>query len=555
MKKEFVTYTDFGAAGDGVTDDFRAILSAHEYANLHSVPVILKDEKTYLIRDTVIDGVPKCIKIMTDVDWGSSKIIIDDTDVDFFDGTGVSATPIFKVVSEYEPFDITSPDMLSRFSCIGEGTKKLDLGLGYPALAVIHNEDHRVYHRYGSFYTSRGGQSSPMHEILLLDDKGNIDTSTPFMFDYDHLTKITVVRCDINPITLAGGIFITRASRKKAYYSESKKIAKYFMRNLVVNRSYTTLNGIAHYVENEIALDYFMENDHPGAHYMGFYYIELANEVTLKNCVLTGRTSYRFSTYEFYANRVNKIRLDGCTQSNFTLRDENGNEAFSMSPSALTNWPRCWGIGGTNFCKNMEYDRCTLSRFDAHQGLYNGKVSNSKINFMEVIGKGELIIENVEWFSPAPGIYNSFVYLREDYGCTWDGTITFKNCTMHPSTGSPRVFYYLYTNWDYGYKCYFPDLIIDNMKIEGLDKDESIHIVSEKSSILREPDMHLAKTRYVPIKDHSGKDDENNMTNLNPVVPPKFIRIQGNAPNHKFILPKCDFFSKTEKLGVTEEEF
>ncbi len=553
MGNKFVTYTEFGAKGDGITDDFAAICAAHEYANAHSLPVVTDDSKTYLIRDTLLDGVPRSVMIMTDTLWGSSRFVIDDTDVDFFDGTGTSLAPIFKIVSPYEPTEITDPAVLSRFSSIGEATKKLGFGLGYPALVVVYNDDHTVYHRYGSFYVSRGGQCSPMHEVLLLDKDGNIDASTPFMFNYEQVTRVTVIRCDIAPITLKGGIFVTRASRKKAYYKDSGKRAKYFMRNIYINRSFATLDGIEHYVENEVSLSEFMKNDHPGAHYFGFYHAELANEVTLKNCVLTARRSYRFSTYEFYASRVNKISLIGCTQSNFTMTDENGNEVSSMSPSPDTKWSRCWGIGGTNFCKNMEYDRCTLSRFDAHQGLYNGKVSNSKINFMEVIGKGDLTFENVEWYSPAPGIYNSFVYLREDYGCTWDGTITFKDCTMHVSPGKACVFYYYYTNWDYGYTCHFPNLLIDNMKIVGLDAGEKIHIVNEKGSILREPDMHLPKTRYVPMKHHSGKDDENNMTNANPVVPPKFIRILNNIYGYEFILPHCDFFEKAEKVGVTEK--
>ena len=42
-----LTYTSFGAIGDGVTDDFEAILKTHEYANesvilTHSKYVYLK---------------------------------------------------------------------------------------------------------------------------------------------------------------------------------------------------------------------------------------------------------------------------------------------------------------------------------------------------------------------------------------------------------------------------------------------------------------------------------------------------------------------------------
>ena len=80
----------------------------------------------------------------------------------------------------------------------------------------------------------------------------------------------------------------------------------------------------------------------------------------------------------------------------------------------------------------------------------------------------------------APGaIYNSFVYLREDFGCTWDGTITLKDCTYHLSEGDANVFFYKFTNWDYGYRCHFPDLVIDNPTICGLAPDAKIHLVWE----------------------------------------------------------------------------
>ena len=548
--EKYVTYLEFGAKGDGVSDDFAAICAAHEYANKNNIPVVIDDGRTYLIRETLVDGMVRTATMKTDVVWGSARIIIDDTDVDYFDGSGRSKSPIFKVESDYEAFDITDSSVLDALSGIGEGTKKVALSLGFDALLMIYNENHSVYHRYGASYISRGGQSSPQHEIILVDAEGNVDESTPFMFDYDTVTRVTVLRCDDKPITLHGGIFTTLASHANAYDYKNERRAVYYHRNIHINRSNTTLCGVEHYVKNEVPLSQFMEEKLHGAHYIGFYKAYCANEVTLKDCVFTGRTSYRFSTYEFYADHINKIRLDGCTQSNFTLLDEEGNTVYSMSPSKITEWPRCWGIGGTNFCKNMEYYNCKLSRFDAHQGLYNGKVVNSTINFMEIIGKGELLLDNVKWYSPAGRIYNSFAYLRDDYGCTWDGTITFKDCTMHPSSGDAYVFFYSYKNWDYGYKCFFPNLVIDNPTIIGLSDGAKIHVVNEYGSVKREPNMHRAQTLNSPQKNHKGEDDPENMTNANIVTPPSFIRIVNNNSGCEFYLPRCDFFENTEKVGV-----
>lgn len=554
-KKGSVNYIDFGAKGDGVTDDFAAVCAAHEYANKNGLPVVIDDGKTYLLRSALKGGKAMSARIKTDVLWGSAKIVIDDTEIDYFDDTESARTPVFNIISDYDPIEITDEKILSRIGKIGEGTAKLNLSFGYPALAVVYNEDHRVYHRYGASYISRGGQSSPEHEILLVDGEGNIDASTPFMFDYDKLTKLTLIRADVRPIKIVGGEITTRACTKDPVNPETGARVPYLHRNILINRSNVTLEGVKHFVEGELPLSDYAKTGRAGAHYWGFFSASFANDVLLKDCVFTGRTSYRFSTYEFHADHVNGIRLDGCTQSNFTVKDEDGNTVFSMSPSRLTDWPRCWGIGGTNFCKNMEYKNCRLSRFDAHQGLYNGRIVDSTINFMEVIGKGELLLENVEWNSPCPGrTYNSFAYLRDDFGCTWDGTITFKRCTMNVSEGDAYVFFYSYTNWDYGYRCHFPNLVIDDPTINGLTDGAKINIVNKEGSVLREPQLHLPRTCRVPFKRHDGSDDIDNMTNANPVVPPEFIKVINNKKGYEFFLPRCDFFERTEKIGVTEED-
>ena len=40
--KEFVTYEQFGAVGDGKSDDQKAIVAAHAAANEKGLPVIIK---------------------------------------------------------------------------------------------------------------------------------------------------------------------------------------------------------------------------------------------------------------------------------------------------------------------------------------------------------------------------------------------------------------------------------------------------------------------------------------------------------------------------------
>ena len=119
MNEKYVTYLDFGAKGDGVTDDFEAIWRAHNYANENGLPVVTDDGRTYYIHETRIDGGVKSVIIKTDVTWGSSKFIIDDTDIISADGTGRHGQHIFRAVSDYPMETVTDPEVLAKL--IGEG--------------------------------------------------------------------------------------------------------------------------------------------------------------------------------------------------------------------------------------------------------------------------------------------------------------------------------------------------------------------------------------------------------------------------------------------------
>ncbi len=609
----FVTYEDYGAKGDGKTDDFEALYAAHTDANLYGQSVKAKDGAKYYIKKNmaIINGKMQAtaIPIMTNVDWTGATFIIDDSDLDMFDeyDKAMGYKNIFEVVSDYPVMTITDPAVLAQIASAGinRNTTKIDLGLGYPAMIIPSNDSHKVYRRKG--YGGYAGHA--MHEVIVLDKDGNVDltsdAATPIMFEYTNIDSIEVYRLDISPITIKNGTVTHLGNRVDAQYYTAegvKKEAGYIARGLNVNRSFTTVDGLVHNIENEITpgerASTVTAKDPTGwqsASYNGFFYATRATNVLFKNCTLTGRRYYHVQgTYDFGANTVNKIVLDGCIQQNFWVYYDEANDKIINSSRDVASAQSSmayltvgtirdrmhWGIGGTNFCKNMEYLNSTLSRYDAHAGLYNGKVVNSNVNYLALTGNGEFLVENVEWYAESPGA--ALFPLRSDYGATWEGNITVKNVKAFVDTSSPTyLFSHTYANWYYGYKTFVPNISIDNLDYYNLSTYNELPAGFEvnliSTTMKSEPALHLSTTsKYVAVYPYLDLDEDGvvdntdvtydknsindnwngisvsgNYQNLNPVTPPSYIKIINNDGGYKYIVPRTHGDAATADPGVT----
>ena len=155
-------------------------------------------------------------KIKTNVDWGTSKFIIDDSEIT--SDMPAKNGSIFYVDRDYEPIEYTiendTPNgAIARINAEGgfkADVKKLDLGIGYAAMVMFINEERKVYIRFGA----NAGSGNAQSELVNLDADGNVDPTSAFLLDYDKVTKIIVIRAD-DPITIKGGIFTTIANKAK----------------------------------------------------------------------------------------------------------------------------------------------------------------------------------------------------------------------------------------------------------------------------------------------------------------------------------------------------
>ncbi len=415
-----VRYSDLGAKGDGKTDDMDAIIATHVFANLHDLNVKADDGATYYI-----GGKNKTADVRTNTDFGKAKFIIDDTGVDN------RSAHVFSVNSELEPFSIQGVQTLLK------GQEKIYVSLSGRCIVTVVNSHVKHYIRYGANQNDGSNQT----DIFVVDKDGNVEGDTPIIWDFDRITSISFRPIDQTELTISGGKFTTIANQEESNYN-------YYNRGIQIRRSNVVVEGLEHTVNGEGA---------SGAPYNGFLNINNCVDVTVRNTVLTGRKVYKttgsagttvsMGSYDISVSQANNIRFENCRQTNDI------------------NDATYWGIMGSNYCKNLVFDNCTFSRFDAHKGVYNATIRNSTLGHQGInsIGSGTFTIEN----TTVNG--TNLINLRSDYGSTWEGEFIIRDCVFVPrGTGAVNIIGGSNSGkHDFGYTCHMPErIMITNLRID-----------------------------------------------------------------------------------------
>lgn len=481
VKISEVSYSDYGAVGDGVTDDYEAIKATHDAANKTGQTVVAESGKTYYLGQHSV-----AISVKTDTVWTGATFIIDDSTL--LPGDLASKSSVFMIESDKTSQRIITIDSLSK------GQTNVGATFDGPTLLYLVYGGKKQYIRYGNNADSGADQQ----EIILVDKDGNVDPSTPILWDYPYLTSVAAYSAYDRPITIKGGTFVTIANAAPREYT-------YYSRNITIKRSNVTFDGITHLIEGEGST---------GAPYEGFITITCCSNVLVKNAILTGHKVYKLSsdstnsmgTYDISINKANNVTFKDCRQSN------------SITDTAY------WGIMGSNYSKNLTYDGCVFSRFDAHKGTHNATIINSEIGHqkLSIIGSGTLLVENTVIHG------NNIVNLRNDYGSTWDGDMIFRNVTLKNTTSTPTLINVTWYNHDFGYTCHLPE----NITIDGIK-------------------LEKGNTFYVFPKLQNGIDTDtvSGVTNNNPIVLTKKIIIASNPNGYNcYVSQNTTLFGKVELI-------
>ncbi len=453
---DYVTYEDFGAVGDGKADDFEAVVKTHEYANANGLSVFAKETATYYI-----GGADKTACIMTDTDWSTASFIIDDTQVEN------RSAWIFNIAPSQGAINITD-----KVSPLKSEAKNIGASLDSESLVVLTDSNVKRYIRKGANQNSGSNQT----DVILVDKDGSISPETPLIWDFDSITSAVAYPIDTEILTVKGGRFTTLANNAASKYN-------YYARGIQVRRSSTVIDGLYHDIKNE---------GKTGAPYSAFVSLSCCADVTVKNCTFTGHkkysttgsagTSVTMGTYDIGAATAVNARFINCNQTN----DITDNDY--------------WGIAGTNYCKNLVYDGCALSRFDAHQGVLNATVINSVLGHhgIKLIGSGTALIENTTVLA------EDFVDLRSDYGSTWNGELIIRNCKFYPTIISSHIIKAENSeDHDFGYTCYLPQKIeVDGFYVHRIGNNYLFTKVNSKHN----SDSYNAEYPVVPPQEITVKN-------------------------------------------------
>jgi len=425
--EKFITYEEFGAKGDGRTDDMKAIAAAHAAANAKGLPVKAAAGKTYYVRDISVGAV-----VQTDTDFGTAKFIIDDTDC--FDQRNQSAFTVAPTAK--------ATDVADKLPSLKIGQKNIGFAPGVPAMISLSNDRKHHYIRAGG----NRDKGKPMLDSIRVDKEGNVDPTVPLRWDFDHVSKAILQPIDEKTITVQGGHFVTIANQAPTKYTS-------YRRGIRITRANVIVRNIRHEITGE--------GDH-GAPYSGFLQSADTCNVLFEDCFVSGHKTYASigraghmvdnGTYDLSTYNTLDVTLRRCIQTD-DIRDT-----------------KKWGIFASNDCKNITFDHCRLSRYDSHRGVHNLTILDCILGHQGVAatGTGTLRIERTTVYS------KYFIRFRGDYGATWTGKVIIKDCTQ---VGRSAVFC-VWRSWghDFGHPCSMPGKIV----IDGLTCKEDAIAKREK---------------------------------------------------------------------------
>ena len=437
-----VSFEEFGAELDGVTDDTEAIKATFAYANEHQIPVIQR-YSTFVLNDEV--------EVRTDVDLTGT--VITSTLRDESPASYNRTMGLFKITDK-ELVDIT--DIVNKNE-LTKGTTSIPSlsNLGMSGTLIIKSNDLDLLR-----FDNDALSNVPLQDINIYQDNESGLLTYPLVKDFSNVNDLKVyIRLGSQPLTFNAPVF---------------DVAKTKLYSLIkILRS------------NTVVLGGEMINEKPNENpvYAPLYY-EDCSKLHIKG---------------FSAKKVGNSKLTLTDRTGYFILFE---RAISIKIENVYNQHGWRGVDGNTF-RDTTIENSKLRSCGGHANVYDMSISKSTIyRSVSAHGGGTLLIDDVvfvEGNNPSidkPNmkinqLSNYAISTRGDYASEWDGDIIIKNAI----TFEPTMLFLLGSvKYDPGRAVTFPNIHISNVKM----MTDLPSVVVRWDSYSEDADVYIPK--YINIK-------------------------------------------------------
>lgn len=333
--REFVSVKDFGAVGDGVTDDTAAVTAAHVYANSIGAAVSYKGCNRIAIQANAR------VPVKTSVDFENCEVVI---------LGGVAGSPGFPIPNIV--FVVTD-DACPLVTTTGAvSASNLTKGALFPTLGLFDGHGYALLEC--AFQVPNRAETGTVNYKQSFKINRNGRASQPLSTDISaHASAITVS--------------YRRTSQKRLFISNLTLVEGTWNNQCVIDiqRCNVKVSGVS------------MLFNAPGSTFnniCAILRVTDASDVYIEDFVTTGRPVT-------------------ASAGSYCLEVNGGSDIFVDRMNALTGW----GATGCNNINGMYYNRCVLNRVDVHESAHNVFVDDCDIHEAGMVygwGGGVFSIKN-----------------------------------------------------------------------------------------------------------------------------------------------------------------